>query len=70
MSLSMYQASVPVLLRNLKNLSAVLAKAGLTLPDGDAKLEVQAIDAALSKLNLPTDKRIQLKNELHRVGAL
>ena len=50
--------------------SAVLAKAGLTLPDGDAKLEVQAIDAALSKLNLPTDKRIQLKNELHRVGAL
>jgi hypothetical protein len=50
--------------------TTLLAKAGLALPEGDGKLTVEQIDAAAKTLNLPTDKRIQLKTELARVGAL
>ena len=50
--------------------SAILARADLSLPTGDAKLSVGAVDTALAKIGLPSVKRIELKNELQRQGAL
>ena len=62
MSLSMYQASVPVLLRNLKNLSAVLAK-------GAANAEARKIDpsvfvnARLAPDMHPLSRQIQIATD-------
>lgn len=51
-------------------LSAALSRANLSLPEGDAKLSVGAVDQALKGLNLDMAKRIQFKNELSRAGVL
>jgi hypothetical protein len=51
-------------------ISALLDRVGITTPDGEEKLKVGQVDAAAKAANLPLDKRIMLKNELSRVGAL
>lgn len=51
-------------------ISALLAKAAITMPEGDTKLSVGSVDAALNAAGIPLDKRIQLKAELSRIGAL
>ncbi len=48
--------------------TAILARANLTTPEGDAKLSASAIDAAIKPLNLEPAKRIQMKIELERAG--
>jgi len=50
--------------------SSLLARASIVLPEGDAKLSISQIDAALSAANLPVDKRIMVKNELAAHGLL
>ena len=50
--------------------TSLLSKAALSMPEGDAKLEASAVDAALAKSNLTVVQKIQLKNELSRAGKL
>lgn len=64
------EASSPVRKTVTPQITALLSRTGIAMPDGEGKLEIGAVDAAMSKINLPTDKRIMLKNELARVGAL
>jgi hypothetical protein len=52
------------------SINALLAKAMLTVPDGDGKLATAEVDKALSNANLSTLQRIQVKTELSRAGAL
>jgi hypothetical protein len=51
-------------------ISSLLARADLTMPEGDAKFSLGKVDSALAKTGLTTQQRIQLKNELQRVDAL
>lgn len=51
-------------------ITALLAKADITMPDGDGKLNVGAVDAALSKAGLDPVKRIEIKSALQRAKAL
>lgn len=51
-------------------ITALLAKADLSLPDGDTKLSVAAVDAALSKAGLTPVQRMTAKGELQRAGAM
>jgi hypothetical protein len=49
----------------------ILARADITLPGaGGEKLSIGAVDAALSKTDLTPVKRMEIKNELQRAGAL
>lgn len=50
--------------------SALLSKAAISMPEGDKKLMVGEVDQLLAKANLPIEKRIMVKNELTRLGAL
>lgn len=50
--------------------TALLSRTGITMPDGDGKLALASVDQALQAAGLATDKRIMVKNELSRVGAL
>jgi len=51
-------------------ITALLAKADLALPTGDAKLSVGAVDQALSKAGIEPSRRMHIKAELSRAGAL
>jgi len=50
--------------------SSILARSGLTLPEGDEKLTVAKMDEVLSKGNLTTNQKIMLKSEFGRVGII
>ena len=50
--------------------SSILARSGLTLPEGDEKLSVAKMDEVLSKGNLTTNQKIMLKSEFGRVGII
>lgn len=53
--------------------SAVMAslnRAGITLPEGDAKLKVAEVDKALQASGLDLTRRIMVKTQLERIGAL
>lgn len=50
--------------------TAILAKSGLAMPEGDGKLEVGAVDAALDKTTLSPRERMAFKGNLQRTGAL
>jgi hypothetical protein len=51
-------------------ISSILARSGLTLPEGDEKLSVAQMDEVLSKGNLTTNQKIMLKSEFGRVGII
>lgn len=51
-------------------ITQLLSRAGLTMPEGDTKLEAGKVDEALKSANLSVGQRIQLKNELGRIGAM
>jgi hypothetical protein len=51
-------------------IAAMLAKADLTVPGAGEKLSIGAVDVALSKTDLSPVKRMEIKNELQRAGAL
>ncbi|WP_051382431.1 DUF6582 domain-containing protein [Bradyrhizobium sp. Tv2a-2] len=50
--------------------TALLAKSGIGLPEGEDKLAMHKVDEALKAAGLDVQKRIMVKNELGRVGAL
>ena len=50
--------------------TALLSRANLSLPEGDGKLNVGEIDKALAGANLSIQQRIMVKNQLERVGAV
>jgi hypothetical protein len=50
--------------------TALLARASISLPEGGAKMELHKLDEALKKSNLSVPQRIQLKNELSHAGVL
>lgn len=52
------------------HITALLARSGVTLPEGDGKLPLAAIDAALGKTSLDTVKRMEIKTVLAREGLL
>jgi uncharacterized protein len=68
MSLSMYQASVPVLLRNLNNLSAILKKAEAHAALKKIELDVFA-NARLAPDMYPMYKQIQITTDVSKGGA-
>lgn len=51
-------------------ITALLAKADLTVPGGDDKLALATVDAALSKVSLDPQKRMEVKAALSRAGKL
>jgi len=51
-------------------ITTLLARAGITEPEGEEKLALAKVDEALSKGNFTTQQKIMLKNELGRAGAL
>ena len=51
-------------------ISALLARADLAMPGEGEKLSLGKVDAALSKSGLSPVKRMEIKNELQRSGAL
>ena len=51
-------------------INSLLAKAQLTLPEGDDKLSIAVVDKALSNAGLTGIQRMQLKSELTRAGVL
>jgi hypothetical protein len=50
--------------------AALLARASLTMPEGEGKLSVAALDKAMTEAGFDTTKRIQLKVGLDRAGLL
>jgi hypothetical protein len=50
--------------------TTLLAKSGITLPEGESKLALESVDSALKASGLDLQKRIMVKNELSRIGAL
>lgn len=50
--------------------SKLLAKAAVTLPEGDVKLSVADLDAKMKSASMTVDQRMVLKNELSRAGML
>ena len=50
--------------------SKLLAGATIALPEGDEKLAVATVDTALKAAGLDVAKRLMVKNELTRIGAL
>lgn len=48
----------------------LLAKAAVTLPEGDVKLSVADLDAKMKSASMTVDQRMVLKNELSRAGML
>jgi len=51
-------------------ITSLLARASITLPEGDAKLKVSELDVSLKAAGLNMDQRMTLKQELSRLGAL
>ena len=51
-------------------ITALLARADLTLPEGEAKMNVGAVDKALKAGNMSLEQRILVKNELAAAGKL
>lgn len=51
-------------------ITALLAKGDLTLPEGDSKLDLASVDAALAKSGLPIEARMQAKAALRQAGKL
>jgi hypothetical protein len=51
-------------------ITALLARADLSMPAGDEKLNVGAVDKALKGANLSMEQRILVKNELASAGKL
>ncbi|MDR3473349.1 MAG: hypothetical protein P4M09_16945 [Devosia sp.] len=51
-------------------ITSLLAKAGIAAPDGDAKLDVAAVDKALKDANLSVEQRMQTKTSLARAGLM
>lgn len=51
-------------------ITSLLAKASITLPEGDGKLEVAKLDAALNAAGLDVHQRMTLKTTLHRANLL
>ena len=64
------EASAPARKTVSPAITALMARADLALPEGDAKLNVGAVDAAMKKSNLNLEQRIQLKSELAAAGKL
>lgn len=50
--------------------SALLSRAAINMPEGDKKLNVGEVDKALAGANLSIQQRIMVKGQLERVGAL
>jgi hypothetical protein len=48
----------------------LMARAGLEAPEEGKQLEIGVVDAALTKANLPPEKRMELKAALRNAGAL
>ena len=51
-------------------ITALLAKAGIDLPANGEKMTIAALDLALGKCNLTTEKRLEIKSALNRSGAI
>lgn len=68
MSLSMYQASIPVLIRNLNNLSAILKKAEAHAVARKIEPEV-FINFRLAPDMYPLSKQIQIATDVSKGGA-
>jgi hypothetical protein len=51
-------------------ITALLARADISVPDGDGKLSVGAVDAALTKAGLDPVKRMEIKGALQRADVL
>lgn len=50
--------------------TTLMAKANLAFPEGDKKLQIGEVDAALAKASLSLSQRLMLKGELTKMGAL
>jgi hypothetical protein len=50
--------------------TSLLARAGITLPEGDKKLTVSEVDKTLAGCNLDNRQRLEVKNALSRSGLL
>jgi hypothetical protein len=68
MSLSMYQASVPVMIRNLNNLSAILKKAEAHAATKKIELDVFA-NSRLAPDMYPLYKQIHIATDVSKGGA-
>lgn len=51
-------------------ITSLLAKAGITTPEGDVKMNVADLDKALTTANLSTQQRLQVKTGLTHAGIL
>jgi uncharacterized protein YjgD (DUF1641 family) len=64
------EAAAPARKTLTPQITALLARADLTLPADDAKLNVGAVDAAFKKAGMSVEQRILAKNELAAAGKL
>ena len=64
------EASAPVRKTLTPQITALLARADLTLPADDTKMNVGAVDAAFKKAGMSVEQRILAKNELAAAGKL
>lgn len=51
-------------------ITSILARASLTVPEGDGKLTIAQVDAALKPLNLDPVKRLEAKLSLEKAGLM
>lgn len=64
------EAAAPARKTITPQITALLARADLTMPEGDGKMNVGAVDKALKGANLSMEQRILVKNELAAAGKL